>query len=175
MKRYSINLIPKQKKTLLDKVMFFLLHYFRYIIVLTQIIVISVFFARFSLDQEIVDLKESFADKQAILEITKPLIEEAEAYVVKQNNVKSILEAQNQFMNDFTYVLSIVPQDTILTNLQKDKDSILVRGKSRSILSVKRFFIRLVKDSRFLNVKVIELTGNSTIGYTFGLDMILNQ
>ncbi len=172
MKKYSINLIPKQKKSVVDKLMFFLLHYFRYIIVLTQIVVISVFFARFSLDQEIVDLKESFADKQAILEITKPMIEEAEAYVVKQENVRSVLGAQSAFTQDFTYVLSIIPQDISLTNLQKSKDSIQIRGKSNSILSVKRLFIKLVKDDRFSNVKVVELVGSSDIGYKFALEAL---
>jgi len=153
--------------------MFFLLHYFRYIIVLTQIVVISVFFARFSLDQEIVDLKESFTDKQAILEITKPLIQEAEAYVVKQNNAKVILTVQKQFIDDFTYILSIIPQDTSLASLQKDNDSIKIHGKSNSIISVKRLFIKLVKDGRFTGVKVTELTGSSDGGYTFGLEVNL--
>src|SRR3989344_4294266 len=139
MKKYEINLIPKQKKTLLDKLMFFLLHYFRYIIVLTQIVVISVFFARFSLDQEIVDLKESFTDKQAILEITKPLIQEAEAYVVKQNNAKVILTVQKQFIDDFTYILSIIPQDTSLASHQKDNDSIKIHGKNVSKIVNKLF------------------------------------
>ena len=172
MKKYEINLIPKQKKTLLGKLMFFLLHYFRYIIVLTQIVVISVFFARFSLDQEIVDLKESFTDKQAILEITKPLIDEAEAYVAKQDNAKEILNLQNSFMDDFNYVLSIVPQDITLTSLQKSSGSIQMKGKSSTILSIKRLFIKLVKDARFANVKVIELSGSSDVGYIFGLEMI---
>lgn len=44
MKSYDINLLPKEKNKLTDKILHFLLYYFRYIIVITQIVVIAVFF-----------------------------------------------------------------------------------------------------------------------------------
>lgn len=173
MRKYSINLIPRQNKTFVDKLMYFLLHYFRYIIVLTQIVVISVFFARFSLDQEIVDLKEEFGDRQAILEVVKPFINEVDAYVVKQNDVKKIFKTQDEFLQDFNYVLSVIPLDVKLTSLQKTDKSIHIKGSSASILSIKRLFIKLVKDGRFSNVRMSELVGAANVGYTFGIEVLL--
>lgn len=172
-KRYSINLIPQQNKSLLDKVMFFLLHYFRYIIVLTQIVVISVFFARFSLDQEIVDLKESYMDKQAILQIMKPLIQEVDAYVKKQKSIETIIYKQNDFVNDFDFILSSIPDDVSLTTLQRDDGKIFIKGSSGSIISVKRLLIRLSQEKRFKKVKIKELTGSIDTQYIFSIDILL--
>lgn len=173
MRKSSINLIPRQNKTFVDKLMFFLLHYFRYIIVLTQIVVISVFFARFSLDQQIVDLKEEFTDRQAILEVVRPFIDEAEAYVSKQNDAKEIMSIQADFLDDFSYMLSVIPTDVRLDSLQKSDKLIHISGFSNSILSIKRLFIRLAKEERFLNIKMSELIGASDVGYTFGIDVYL--
>ena len=69
----NINLFPVSERTFSEKVLYFSLHYLRYIIVLTQITVIAVFFFRFKVDQEIIDLKEKVTQKQEIFKITKPL------------------------------------------------------------------------------------------------------
>ncbi|MDO8741626.1 MAG: hypothetical protein Q7J11_00595, partial [Candidatus Roizmanbacteria bacterium] len=56
--KYKINLLEKKETSLLDKLTFFGLNYLRYIIVITQLVVIGVFFYRFQIDQSIIDLKE---------------------------------------------------------------------------------------------------------------------
>ena len=173
MKKYSINLIPKENKSFLDKIMFFLLHYFRYIIVLTQIVVISVFFARFSLDQEIVDLKEKFSDKQAILQVMKPLVQEADAFVKKQDSISKILAKQTDFIQDFDYILSVIPSDITLNTLQRDDTLMYLKGTSKSIVSIKRLFIRLSREKRYKSVKVKELSGSADTEYLFSIDMLL--
>ena len=42
--KYKINLITKRKEKAVDKVIYFVMNYLRYILVITQIVVIGVFF-----------------------------------------------------------------------------------------------------------------------------------
>ena len=67
--RYKINLLEKKELNLLDKLTFFCLNYLRYIIVITQLVVIGVFFYRFQIDQRIIDLKEGVEQKKEIVQI----------------------------------------------------------------------------------------------------------
>jgi len=72
--RYNINLIEKKEVSLLDRLIFFCLNYLRYIIVITQLVVIGVFFYRFQIDQRIIDLKEGVDQKKEIVKIVLPLL-----------------------------------------------------------------------------------------------------
>ena len=73
--RYKINLLEKKDIGLLDKLTFFSLNYLRYIIVITQLVVIGVFFYRFQIDQKIIDLKEGVEQKKEIVKIVLPLLD----------------------------------------------------------------------------------------------------
>ena len=64
--KYKINLITRRKEKVVDKVIYFVMNYLRYILVITQIIVIGVFFYRFKIDQEMVDLQEAVQQKKEI-------------------------------------------------------------------------------------------------------------
>ena len=65
--KYKINLLLPKEKNWLDKVIYFGLNYLRYILVITQTVIIMVFFYRFKIDQEIVDLKDAVKQKQEII------------------------------------------------------------------------------------------------------------
>ena len=63
--------------TLTDRVFYFVFHYFRYILVLTQICVVGVFFYRFTVDQGIIDTKEAINQKVAMLRVVGGIVNEA--------------------------------------------------------------------------------------------------
>lgn len=75
--KYRINLLPQKETPLTEKIVYFALNYLRYIIVITQLVVIAVFFYRFQIDQKIIDLKESVDQKKEILQIVLPLLNQA--------------------------------------------------------------------------------------------------
>ena len=56
--KYQINLLQEKEKDISGKIIYFALHYLRYILVVTQIVVIAVFFYRFKIDQEVIDLRD---------------------------------------------------------------------------------------------------------------------
>ncbi|MFS8159061.1 MAG: hypothetical protein ACMG6E_02395, partial [Candidatus Roizmanbacteria bacterium] len=86
-KLQQINLIPHKEKKFAEKVVYFLLHYLRYILVITQIVVILVFFLRFKIDQNVIDLEESYNQKQEILKLASPILDEAQAVSLKEKDI----------------------------------------------------------------------------------------
>ena len=83
--KYKINLIGNKnnKKGVISKLNYFFFNYFRYILVLTQLVVISVLFFRFSIDQSIIDLKESINQQEEVLKAVKPILDETQRVDLK--------------------------------------------------------------------------------------------
>jgi len=170
MTRYRINLINKKETPLLEKIVYFCLHYLRYIIVVTQLVVIGVFFYRFQIDQKIIDLKEAVDQKKEIVTIVLPLLNEAERLDKKTKEINEILEKQNGFIGMTEYFLSIFPETSKLINLEINGDSMKVAGLSTEVNHLQAFFQVMKQDKKFNEVK-IESIKKTDDGYNFLLSL----
>lgn len=168
MKKYQINLIQQKKKDFADTIIYFFLHYLRYIIVLTQIVVIGVFFFRFQVDQEIIDLKESIDQKQEIVQVTKPLIAEARAIDAKIKVVKKILKSQETFLKNMNYVFATIPQGIVLNKFEINEGAITFTGTTNNIPLIKAFSETLKKSGTFKMVTMTDLIKGAG-GYSFSV------
>lgn len=168
--RYQINLLSKQEKSFLDKLIYFSLNYLRYVLVITQIVVIFVFFYKFKVDQEIIDLKEAVDQKKEIIEISRPLLKEAEAAEFKINEIKPILKNQTNLLNEFNYLLSIFPEPLFLTKFSIGEKEITLQGHSQDANVIKQFYLVMQKDHKFKNINLKTLK-KTEMGYDFVLTL----
>ncbi|MBI4004678.1 hypothetical protein HY358_00915 [Candidatus Roizmanbacteria bacterium] len=167
--KYHINLFPRREKNIIDKGIYFSFHYLRYILVITQIVVIIVFFYRFKVDQEKIDLKEALTQKEEILLISEPIVKEARIIEKKVGDIHVLLKNQLQFSDAFEYVLSIFPEKITLHKLAISRDDGLeLTGKTTDVNVVRAFYNRLIKDKRFLGVELSGIKKEPT-GFTFSL------
>ena len=120
--KYKINLITQRKEKQIDRLIYFMLHYLRYILVITQIVVIGVFFYRFKVDQEMVDLQEALDQKKEIIQVSQPLIKEAKREAFKLDQARSIITRQLTLIESLDYLLSLFPENLFLTKLKVAKD-----------------------------------------------------
>ena len=69
-KKSGINLLikPEEELSISSQFLNWALTYGRYIIIIIQIVVLSVFFTRFKIDRDRTDLKEAVAQKRALIE-----------------------------------------------------------------------------------------------------------
>lgn len=170
--KYKINLLSEKKESPVDRIIYFSLNYLKYILVVTQIVVIFVFFYKFKVDQEIIDLKEAVDQKKEIIEISQSLLKEAETAEIKITNIKPILQKQSILLDQLNYVLSIFPEQIFLTKFNINDNKITLIGFGPDPRIVHQFYSKLQKDKRFKQINLISLK-KTNIGYEFNL--ILGQ
>ena len=160
----NINLFPVSERTFSEKVLYFSLHYLRYIIVLTQITVIAVFFFRFKVDQEIIDLKEKVTQKQEIFKITKPLLTEAKNVEKKLSNIKTLIDQQAVFNANLGFVFSSIPEGMTLNEVGIDNKQVYMKGEAISVLQIKHVYDIFNEDKRFKEAAISALEKDKLTG-----------
>jgi hypothetical protein len=169
--KYTINLLPQPEQTLIDKIVYFAFHYLRYILVITQFVVICVFFFRFKVDQEIVDLKDAISQKREIINATSTLLEEVEVVDGKLNVTGEILEEQDKVNSMLQYFIDSIPANFRVTRVTVLPDSIDFRGESRDIDTIQVFYDTLNNEQRFEEV-VFEDVTRTVDSYSFSFRLI---
>lgn len=170
--KLEINLLKKKDLKFSEKLIFFALHYLRYIIVLTQIVVIGVFFYRFIIDQQIIDLKESVEQHEGIVKFTLPMVEDAQAIDKKTSEIKKVLASQQKFVEALRYILSIIPEKITLNKFEMGKQNILITGKSDDFRVVRALYEKIKNDKKFKNIEISQLSRKSDM-FEFSMEMSL--
>lgn len=168
--KYYINLFPEKEKDAVDKIMYFAFHYLRYILVITQFVVICVFFFRFKVDQEIVDLKDGLQQKRQIIESTKSLLDEVAFLEVKTKSIGGIMKKQENFNSMYNYFVSSLPTDLVVTSLNFEPGLISCEGYSVNPATIQKFKDQLVAEKRFKTVN-LESVRKSSTGFSFTLKL----
>jgi len=164
--RYKINLMHKKEISLIDRITFFGLNYLRYIIVITQLIVIGVFFYRFQIDQRIIDLKESVEQKKEIVKIVLPLLNEAAKIDKKTSIIDDTLLEQKKFGGMLDYFIASFPETVTLTNLEIKGGAVKIMGDATDAKHLQSFYSTLKKENKFKTVNLQSIKRTET-GYNF--------
>ncbi len=153
-KRYDINLIIKQKPDPQQALIYFLLNYFKHILVITQIIIIAVFMYRLKLDIEISDLTDTYYSNREFVEVAKPMLKDLEERSWLSNRIGQELNKEAIINQMIEYLIQIFPRDFVLTSIRVDHDKMIIEGNSIDYLTIMRFYNRLRKDKKFEDVKL---------------------
>jgi hypothetical protein len=152
--KYRINLLQEKEKDISGKVIYFALHYLRYILVVTQIVVIAVFFYRFKIDQEVIDLRDELQQKQEIVQVSSPLLKEAQGVDLKTREITTVLQKQESFNQMLTYFLSVFPSKMNVKQININEIGFDFEGITNDPQVIKLFLDKLRADKAF---KIIEL------------------
>jgi Tfp pilus assembly protein PilN len=168
--KYQINLLPKREQTSIDKITYFALHYLRYILVITQLVAIGVFFYRFKVDQDIVDLKDTLTQKKAIVDNTQELLKSVKDIDTKIKNVKGLYTKQDHIEKEYLYVIAKVPPDIKVQTVSVDPDGIKFSGEALAIETVRLFYEQIREEKLFKLVNLSNINKSET-GFTFDLTL----
>lgn len=166
--KYNINLVGKKEMSLIDKTLYFFLNYLRYILVITQLVVISVLFYRFRIDQSIIDLKDSLEQKKEIVRVVRPLLNQAEKVNNQMVAIEKVTTDQTAHLASIDYILSIFPQSLFLSKLAVEDRKIMLTGTALDSRHLQLFYARLKKEARFSKVNLSNIKRGAE-GYTFDL------
>jgi hypothetical protein len=177
MKKIRINLLAQKEADFPKKFSYFLYHYLRYVIVITAIVVICVFFYRYTIDQKVIDLKEKVYSMEAIMKATQSQVTRFEAVAQKTKEIAVRIEDQKAFADNVNYVLSIVPQKIILKEFQFINRTIIMNGISSDYATIKVFHSRLQKEVKFNDVNIkfksasIDKIAKTVLGFEFTISI----
>lgn len=152
------------------KVLSFFLDYIRYILVITQLIVIGVFFYRFSIDQNIIDFKDSIRSRQEIIKETKPLVQEIEKTDFQLKEIKKIVSLQGAYEEMIEYAFSEFPASITLSKLSVENNAMSFDGFSQNARDLQSFYAKLKQGKRFETTQ-LENVKRVDNGYTFTMQL----
>jgi Tfp pilus assembly protein PilN len=168
--RYKINLIPPKEETLIDTVIYFVLNYLRYILVLTQLVVIIVFFYRFQIDQLIIDLKDEIEQKKEIIQVAQPLKQEALIIEKRLKKTEELIHDQDRLINMVSYFLSLFPETVYLDKLEIINGELTASGLAYNVSHLQAFYKLLKKEEQFKTVDFSSIKKEMN-GYSFTLKL----
>ncbi|MDP3974625.1 MAG: hypothetical protein Q8P65_01400 [bacterium] len=170
--KYKINLIGhnNNKKGVINNLNYFFFNYFRYILVLTQLVVISVLFFRFSIDQSIIDLKESINQQEEVLKAVKPIIDETQRVDLKLKESKKIIETQDLFLYQLTYLIPKFPETIFLNTLSLTKDTAQMQGRILNPNHLQSYFNKIKSEKKYAEVTLGQIDRDDD-GYTFTMSL----
>lgn len=158
-KKININLVIKQEvaSDFIGQIFSWALTYGRYIIIITQIFVLSVFFLRFKLDRDYTDLKELVSQKQALIESVSDLENEIRRIQTRLSYIRQLSTNQDGFLRVLTYLSTHAPSDTTIVTLSLGKEKIAFAAVVDNLKSFSFLLSQLQQDNKFFDVTLEDI------------------
>lgn len=154
----SINLVKNKQIPLIDKFMNWALTAGRLIVIITEVVAVSAFIYRFSLDERIVDLHSAIKQKQALVSLLK---RDEDKYRNLQERIalaSTISEKSAKTNKIVLGIISLVPPGVRINDFIFNKDRINISVNLSSV-SALTDFIESLKDHpniKSLSIDTIE-------------------
>ncbi len=162
----SVNLLKTEGKSFFDKFIQWALTVGRILVILTEVIALSAFLYRFSLDRKLVDLHDQIKLKDSYIKILKP---NEDKYRNLQERLALALKLNNTSVDTINLLSDIVkfaPTDLVFNSLKVSQDSVRIDANIQSIDSLTTFINKLksYKPVRLVSLDRIEnKTSTATI------------
>ncbi len=126
---FDLNLLPKEvwEKGIIGQLLTWTLSVGRYVVVFTELIVISAFLYRFGLDRVLTDLRASIKDKQAVITGFGDL-EASFRLAQKQLTTIKAVSDQPRVLNALDTLGRMTPTDAILISVTITNETVVVEG-----------------------------------------------
>lgn len=155
--KHRINLLSKKEKTVFDKTVYFFLNYLRYVLVITQLVVLGVLFFRFRVDENIIELRDLVKQKQEILQVVKPLLENATKVKAQLDTADVSIAQQQRQRKMLEYIFLAFPQELYLERAQITAKSMDLEGTTQNPTQFQKYYLFLQEDKQFKEVRIESL------------------
>ena len=155
-KTLKINLLPREdfEYTFAGLFLKWALSYGRYIIIITQIIVLGVFFMRFKLDREHIDLKESIQQKQALFSSVADVEDEIRKVQEKLAKIKNLEANQKTPLNILNFLQENTPVEVKYSAIDISSDRLVLKGSGVSLKSLSALLLVFKRSEKFNEISL---------------------
>lgn len=179
-KIYSINLLKESKNDALEKIINWSLGVGRILIIVTELIALTTFLYRFTLDQQLVDLHSEIKQKEAIINQFKKQEDEyrnLQERLSLISNFSTITEKREKIYED---IFSFAPAGLKFNQISLFENSLSIEVSINSVSSLTSFINSLKSSPEIESVSVDKIeskTANAVIvvGITTVLKPIPNK
>lgn len=163
MNSFSINLVKGQDKGFFDKFINWALTVGRLVVILTQLVALSAFLYRFSLDRRLIDLHDQISQKQAVVKLLK---QKEDTYRNIQGRLAlaaTFIKTGQETTQIFSDILRLAPPDFIFNNIVVSQDIVRIDASVNSVSSLANF-IRDIKSYKETSSVSLDRIENKTVG-----------
>lgn len=167
----SINLLGSQAPdtSVFGRIMGWISTFGRYIMVLTEVVVLGAFVSRFTLDRKLTDLNEEIAQKQEILEVNKDLEDRIRTIQQQLLETKTIIQSQSAPIVSLGILQRTIPLGTYIQASSLQNSRISLDLTSLSIESFNQFLVNLSATKELTSVQISDISKDQE-GITFSLN-----
>lgn len=174
-RRTPINLLPRSEFELSywGRFLKWALSTGRYIIILTEIVVIGAFLSRFKFDQDLADLTDAVNNKQEILKHTVVSEENFRTVQKRMNAAATLLAKQNMPSKILDDIAMIMPSSMRLDSVSVTDGEAVVSAEAGGELEVGAFLSQLVNQTnsndtkKWKGITLNELSKDTVSGVKF--------
>lgn len=176
----EINLLPSAQwsYSLPAFLLKWVVSYGRYVLVITELIVILAFLSRFKLDQDLMDLEDKIATNKTILESSVTFEEKLKKITQLQDFVIDEWSEQWLWSKYLEELTRLLPKGVVLTSIDANGSQIDMAGSSVNETAL-AYFINNLKSSRaFKKIRVEKVSSDLSIQnsrlISFAIKVIIN-
>ncbi len=147
----KVNLLPKTdfESTSTGKLLNWITSIGRWIVVLTEFVVICAFLSRFYFDTKLANLFDALRQKKIIVD---SMVDFENQFLLVQDKtklLKTILAEESKPSSLINQISQLIPIDVTLTSIQHDKETLRISGYSLSTQGINIFVSGLKKQANF--------------------------
>ncbi len=158
----SINLARGKQKSFLDKFLDWALTFGRVVIILTEAIALSAFSYRFLLDRQLIDLKDSIKQKEAIVSLSKTNEDKFRNLQGRLKLMAELKDSAAHTTHTLTGILNKAPADLIFKNVILTENTIKIDADVQSVSSLATFTKALRNHPDIVTVSLDEVENKTT-------------
>jgi hypothetical protein len=174
----KVNLLPKAdlQGNNTGKLLDWITSIGRWIVVLTEFIVICAFLSRFYFDTKLANLFDSLRQKKVIVSSMADFESEFLLVQEKTDLLKTILAEEQKPSSFVNQISQIIPMDVTLTSIQLDEKTLRLSGYSLSTQGINLLISGLKKQPNFSKINLGTISQKEfTEGINFEISVILKN
>ena len=158
----ELNLLPKEvwEKGVLGQLLTWGLSVGRYVVVFTELVVISAFLYRFSLDYRLTDLRDSIKEKLTVITGFGDLEENFRLTQKKLTTIKAV-SGQPRVLTALDTLAQMTPADAVFTNVTVDQEEVTIEGRVASQIGLATLLSQAQSRAEFGDVVLENIKSSS--------------
>lgn len=157
----SINLLKKNQKSTIDKILDWALTIGRFVVILTEAIALSAFLYRFTLDRQLIDLHDQIEQKQTIIQLLKPNEDRYRNLQSRLQQAQTLGPQAEESVNIFENVTTIAPVGFTINKLTVTSRDIRIEASAQSVNALAEF-VENLRAFDFINTVSLDKVQNKT-------------